>query len=402
MSRRLEDGNDHHRDGNGGTSDADDAQEMLAIGNGLGIIDEKFDDGNGTCKKIDRADRRNDERIQKRRLDRRAHTRIILCGEVIADQGKHALRHTVCDRKGKHIDLLGDTHARDGLIGVRYDHFVEHDIGERTHQHHQKARETDKQDLLRNTVAQGIIAGRKFDDGVIAVFIKEHEEIARCDQIGKHRRDRRALDTELHRENKDRVENDIKDTAERHADAGFLGIALRAHKMCKTSVHNRWNTADGDRPQNVIRAKIIGCRIRAEQRENKGAEKIHRKAVNKSDRGSGIDTECRASPCFFAVTLAQTARDQTRTADTEKIGDTRQHNEGRHRQRRGGDLIRIVHLTDKEGIRHIIKHRDDLADDGRYHERNDRLRDRNPLKKSGIISFHKNLLKYFDILINQL
>ena len=374
-ARRLEDGDDHHGDGDRGAGDGDGFQEILSVSDGFRIVNEEADERRCAEVQKERTRNGNDERIEERRFDDLAHTLEVLGGEVVADQRQNALCHTVGDGECENIDLLCDTHAGDRLIGIRNDHFVENEVGCRTHQQHNEAGEADEKDLLGDTVRYGEIFEGEIDDGDVLSLLKQAEEVDNGDRIGEHGGNCRALDAETERKDEDRVKNDIGNTAERKTDAGFLGIALCAHEMGKTRVQNGGNAADGDRPEEIIGAVAVGELVRSEEREDRGTRPIEGKTVNERKCGSAPNTERGTFLGFFAVAFAEASGDQTRAADAEEVGDTRQHDEGWHGEGCGGNLIGVVHLTDEEGVRHVIDHGDDLADDGWDNEGNDRFRD---------------------------
>ena len=258
-------------------------------------------------------------------------------------------------------------------VGVGYDHFVEYEVGERTHEEHDEAGNTDEKDFLRNTVGDRIIFEREIDNGDVFVFAEQADEVDDGDDVGEHGCDRRALYTESEREDEDGVEDDVHDAAERKTDTCFLGVALRAHEMSEAGVQNGGNTADGDRPEEIVGAVAVGELVRSEKREERGTGPIENETVDERENGGAPDTEGGAFFRFFTVAGTEASRDQTGSADTEEVGDTRQHDEGRHGEGCGGYLIGIVHLTDEEGVRHVIDHGDDLADDGWDNEGDDRF-----------------------------
>ena len=374
-ARCLEDGDDHHGNGDRSAGNGDCFQEILSVSNGFRIVNEESDQRCCAEVKEKRTREGNDQCIEESRFDDLTHTGEILGGKVVADQRQNALRHAVCNGKCENVDLFCDTHAGNCLIGVSNDHFVENEVGSRTHQKHNEAGEADEQDLLGNTARYGEVFEREIDDGDILSLFQKAEEIDHGDRIGEHGGDCRALDTESKRKDEDRVKNDIRDTAERQTDTGFLGISLRAHEMGETRVQDGRNTADGDRPEEIVGAVAVGELVRSEKRKDRGTSPIENETVNQRKCGGTPNAECGAFLCFFTVAFSETSGDQTRTADTKEVGNTRQHDEGGHGEGRGGDLIGVVHLTDEEGIRHVIDHGDDLADDGWDNQSNDRLGD---------------------------
>ena len=372
-SRCLEDRDDHHGNGDRGAGDGDRLQEVLTVSDGFRIVNEETDERNGAEIEEQRARDGDDEGVGKGRFDDRAHTVEILRRVVVTDQRQNALRHTVGDREGENVDLFGDTHARDGLVGVGNDQFIENEVGDRAHEEHDEAGQTDEEDLPRDSVRYGEVFEGEIDDGGFFVFAQEADEIDHGDGVGEHGGDCRAFNAKTEREDENGVEDDIHDTAERKTDAGFLGIALRAYEVGETGVQNGGNTADGDRPKEIVGAVAVGVFIGSEQREDRGTGGIENDTVDQCDESCAPNAECGTFSCLFTVAGAETSGDQAGAADTEKVGDTRQHDEGRHGKRCGGNLVGIVHLTDEEGVRHVVDHGDDLADDGRDNERDDRF-----------------------------
>ena len=270
FARCLEDGDDHHGDGDSGAGDRNDLQEILTVSDGFRVVNEESHERNGTEEEEERSRNGDGERIEEGRFDNVAHSFVIFRCEVVADQRQNALCHTVCDGKGENIDLFCNTHTRNRLIGVGYDHFIQYEIGERTHEKHNEAGNTDEKNFLRNAAGDGILFQGEIDDGDVFVFAEQADEIDDGNDVGEHGCDCRALYTEPERKDENGVKDDVHDTAERKTDACFLGVALRAHEVGETGIQNGGNTADGDRPEEIVGAVIIGVLVRSEKREERG------------------------------------------------------------------------------------------------------------------------------------
>ena len=304
-SRCLEDGDDHHGNGDRSTGDGNGFQEILSVFDGCRIVNEESDERCCTEIQKERTCNGNDERIEERRLDNLTHTGEILGGEVVTDQRQNTLCHTVGDGERENVDLLCDTHAGDCLIGIGNDHLVENEIGGRTHQKHNEAGEADEQNLFWNTARYGEVFEGEIDDRNVFSLLQEAEEVDHGDRVGEHGSDCRALHAETERKDEDRVKNDIGDTAERKTDAGFLGIAFRAHEMGKTRVQNGGNAADGDCPEEIIGAVAVGELVRSEKREDRGTRPIENETVNERKCGGTPNAERSAFLGFFAVAFAE-------------------------------------------------------------------------------------------------
>ena len=124
--------------------------------------------------------------------------------------------------------------------------------------------------------------------------------------------------------------------------------------------------------------RLLVCAQNGQQRRQ---EQQHQQAVGRSDPCGAPETEGGAASGLFAVADAETAGDQTGSADAEEIGKRGQKDEQGHGDSRGGHLIRVAELADEKGIRHVVNDGDDLTEDRRDGQRENGSSDRDTCKQ---------------------
>ena len=308
LPRCLKNSDHHHICRDRGAGNANDPQEMLPVGDGIGMVYEEPNDRHCAHQQNDRSQSGQRKAVKESRLDGRAHTGMVLCGVGVGDERQHALRHAGGNGERERVDFFRNAHPRNGVVGIRYHHFVERQIGGSTHQGHHKRGEADQKDLFGDALPQGIILRRELDDRVRAVFIQQQDKIHRGSGIGKHRRQSRARHAHVERVHEDRVEQDVEYPAKRDAEARLLRVSFGSDKVRKTGVPHRGNAADRDRPKHIIRTIGICIGIRPERGQQKRAQQIERHAVEKRHTGGRPNTESGAFFRLLPIPRAKAAR----------------------------------------------------------------------------------------------
>ena len=377
---RLKNGNNCHRNCDARAGNTDNPLEQLSIPNRFGIVNERLYNRPGAREQQNCTRRRHQQAIQERCANGRHHPFIIFRGEIIPDQRQHALGHPrrYCERH--HIHLFGDTDPRHRFIGIGNHQLIQRDIGHYAHQVHQAAGQAHQKHLTRDPQSQAILPGIERNIRRAAAPGNQYQKISCGDHIGKHRCGRRPCDLHPERENKYGIQNDVQHPAQRHAEAGLPGISLCAHQMCKLLIEHCWDCAERDGPENILAAKLVRLAVRSGRRQHKAAQQIQHSPVNEGDENGCPDAERRRFFRPVMIARPQAARDQARAPNAEQVRQPCEKNEHRHTQRYGRHLVGIPDLADEKRIRHIVDHRNKLADHRGDHEQDHRPAHRSPFK----------------------
>ena len=151
-------------------------------------------------------------------------------------------------------------------------------------------------------------------------------------------------------------------------------------KMCQLLVQNCRNGTDGDRPEDILTAEAIGFHIRSNCRKQNRPDAGQQKTINQRHPYGGPDAEGGRLLCLLMVPRSQAAGHQAGTADAKQIGQPGKKHEHGHTQGNRSHLVRIPDLSDEKGVRHVVNHRNQLADHRRNDQRDHRTADRRIFK----------------------
>ena len=151
--------------------------------------------------------------------------------------------------------------------------------------------------------------------------------------------------------------------------------------MRECGIENGRRGAEADCPEKIPAREIMRLLVCAQNGQQRRQEQQHQQAVGRSDPCGAPETEGGAASGLFAVADAETAGDQTGSADAEEIGKRGQKDEQGHGDSRGGHLIRVAELADEKGIRHVVNDGDDLTEDRRDGQRENGSSDRDAGKQ---------------------
>lgn len=226
-----------------------------------------------------------------------------------------------------------------------------------------------------------IVFRQNADRDLAAQTAQQAEKIEAGGDVGEHGRHGGALDLHTEHEDEQGIECDIQNSTEGDAETGLTGVALRADQMRECGIENGRRGAEADCPEKVPAREIMRLLVCAQNGQQRRQKQQHQQAVGRSDPGGAPETEGRAVPGLFAVADAETAGDQTGSADAEEIGKSGQKDEQGHGDGRGGHLIRVAELADEKGIRHVVNDGDDLTEDRRDGQRENGSSDRDTCKQ---------------------
>ena len=213
-----------------------------------------------------------------------------------------------------------------------------------------------------------------------------------CHSIANGGRNRSTLDTHAQRQNHNGVENDIGHSADHHAEHGDLRSALPLDQVAHGTAHNGGNAAHTDVEQivpcvllqipAVLRLPPVGIAALF-QRDGgnvglgictqNGQEPIHanrhQKRGEKSHRKCAPETETADLFHTFVFPCAQRTGNESAAAHAEQVAHRHQDHEDRRRHGHGVHLVRVVGLSHKDRVHHIIEHCYQHAQNRRHRQR---------------------------------
>ena len=146
--------------------------------------------------------------------------------------------------------------------------------------------------------------------------------------------------------------------------------------MAHQRVLRRDDAARRDGPEEIARREAVDRGTAPAQQIDVGIpEEEAEKTVEGGGGEASPEGEGGGFPGLFRIARSVGTGDDPHGPDAEEVGDSREDHKGRHADRRRRDHGVCAILADKEGIRHVVKHKDHLTDDGGQGQMRHRLPD---------------------------
>ena len=270
LPHRLENGVIHIEQAHADDAPGPAAHEHAAHLNGLRMVDEQSDNGAGEQLHNDQEDQREDKQDQEREAAHLMHPFVVFRAVVIADQRHDSLGNADADVQGDGAALGG--HAvcggQDIAVLMAQQQTIQQHNGDRDQQYRNGSGKSHRQSPPGHFLLQRDIPERQRQHAALSELCQHHKKVQHGDYIGEHGGHRRTGHIHLKHKNKDRVQDNIHDTADGQSDAGLLGLSHRADQVPQHQPRHRGNPADDKHPEQIVGGKAQGKLVRAEKQQN--------------------------------------------------------------------------------------------------------------------------------------
>ena len=325
------------------------------------------------------------ERSLARKADRLFHTADVAAGVVIADQRHDALGKSLGNVHRNHVDLLTDTHGSDGVCAISGSEVVEQGHAGDVEQVLNRGRDADRTHAADNLLFEGEFLGVDADKGASAFDSQQHKEIQAGDTVGDKGGKSRAAGSHVKSpwQDKDRVEDDVEQTAAHGADAGVHGRAFRADQISHDDIEDGRYCTAGDGPQHIGGGGVDGGAVCTQQAQQRLAKDGAAQGEDGAAAQCAVKAKGGAVGYGFIVFSSQRTAHHAGAADAEQVVDGVEGKQHRRSQCDRCILDRVVEHADKVGVGKVVDDHDQRAEDGRNGKLCNSFRDGSLFKQDG-------------------
>ena len=188
-----------------------------------------------------------------------------------------------------------------------------------------------------------------------AFLCKVVEIIEAAADISKHCGNRGSCRPHIKDKDKERIQDNIDDGSDHAADHGFRRRALPADRVAEgIGKEDKWRS-ERDIEQ-IISGKLIRLFTAAQKLKQRVHKDENQDCREDAEEQRGPAAEGRRGFRLFFSVLSQQDGYERASSDAQHICDRHVHDKYRIRKGDGGNLIGVMSLSHKKGIRHIVNY----------------------------------------------